>query len=81
MEYAKKTVQTVFLVGLLVLVILSVLGTIYLSKMAWDKSGKCGSLSTNEKNIAKLTTIAIWLLFAWIVLGTFLKDKIWDGVF
>lgn len=81
--YAKKTAASIFLIGTLVLVILSIIGTIYLSRMAYsDKkqvNGKyCGDLSQTERNIARLSVITIWILFAWIVLGHIFKGKIWD---
>lgn len=77
-QIAKKTLTTVFLIGLLVLAILSVIGLVYLSQMAYtndtDSDGRyCGGTSKTERNIARLAILALWLQFAWIVLGSVLQ--------
>ena len=61
--------------GLLVLVILSILGTVYLTKMAFDskpdETGMYpGNLNQTERNIARLAIIFLWVQFTWVVVGT-----------
>jgi len=78
----KKTIATVFLIGLLVLAILSVVGLVYLSQMAYsdDKlvNGQyCGNTNVTERNIARLAIIVLWLQFAWVVIGSFIQP-IWS---
>jgi hypothetical protein len=80
-KYVKKTVSTVFLIGLLVLAVMSVVGMVYLSQMAYSSTqqsdGKyCGGLTLSQRNIARLATIVLWIQFAWIILGSFLQP-IW----
>lgn len=76
--YVKKTVTTIFVIGLLALTILSILGTVYLSKMAFSNQKQadgtyCGGTTETERNISRLTIIMIWLQFGWIVVGSFLQ--------
>lgn len=72
---AKKTVIGVFLTGLIILVILSILGTVYLTKMAFDSTPDQtgmypGNLNQTERNIARLAIVFLWIQFVWIVAGT-----------
>jgi hypothetical protein len=81
--YVKKTAITIFIIGLLVLTILSILGTVYLSKMAFSNEKRsdgtyCGGISSTERNIARLATVLIWLQFVWIVIGSFIRP-IWEN--
>ena len=73
MLYAQKSAMTVFIVGLLVLAVLSVVGLVYLSQMAFSdevmQNGKyCGNTNTTERNISRLTIVLLWVQFAWILL-------------
>lgn len=82
-EGLKKTVHTVFLLGLLVLAILSVVGLVYLSQMAYSDQKQvnglyCGNTNATERNIARVAIVVLWLQFAWIVLGSFIRP-IWMG--
>lgn len=79
--YVKKTIATIFLIGLFVLAILSVIGLVYLSQMAYtdDKltnGNYCGNTSTTERNIARLAIVVLWIQFAWIMIGSFVQP-IW----
>lgn len=79
MIYAKKTLISVFIVGLLALAILSVIGLVFLTRMAYSEKpqidGKsCGDTSTTERNIARLSVIILWLQFSWIIIGSFLQS-------
>ena len=83
MKYVKKTITAVFIVGLLVFAILSVIGMVYLSQMAFsDKKqddGQCfGDTNTTERNIARLTIIVLWIQMAWIVIGSYLQSS-WEN--
>lgn len=75
--YVKKTATSVFIIGLLALTIFSVLGTIYLTKMAYSKDDLPGITQT-EKNIARLAIVTIWLQFTWIILGSILQN-VWKA--
>ena len=72
-----KTVHSIFIVGLLALAIVSVIGLVYLSQMAFDKNVKCGDLNHTQHNIAKVSIVVLWLQFVWIILGTYIQD-IWS---
>jgi len=77
--YIKKTATTIFIIGLLILTILSILGTVYISKMTFtnqkqDDGTYCGGLTETERNIARLAIITIWIQFVWIVAGSFLQS-------
>jgi hypothetical protein len=81
--YVKKTAITIFIIGLLVLTILSILGTVYLTKMAFSDEKRadgnyCGGTTTTERNIARLAIVTIWLQFSWIVIGSFIRP-IWEN--
>ena len=81
--YLKRTATTAFILGLLTLTILSILGTVYLTKMAFsDDKGTdgtyCGRTTQTERNIARLAIVTIWLQFAWVVVGSFLQP-IWTN--
>lgn len=70
------------MIGLLALTVLSIIGTIYLSKMAFSdekqSNGKyCGGNTETERNIARLAIVTIWVQFSWIVLGSFIQP-IWS---
>jgi hypothetical protein len=77
-----KSAHSIFIIGLLVFAILSAIGLVYLSQMAFtnkkDANGKyCGGLNETQRNIARLAVIALWVQFAWIVAGSTLQS-IWD---
>ena len=79
----KKTAHIVFLVGLLVLAVLSVVGMVYLSQMAFSEQKQmnglyCGNLNYTERNIARLSIVTLWLQFAWVILGSFI-GPIWSA--
>jgi hypothetical protein len=81
--YVKKTAMTIFMIGLLVLTILSILGTVYLSKMAFSDEKRadgtyCGGVTETERNIARLAIVTIWVQFTWIVVGSFIRP-IWEN--
>lgn len=81
MQLIKKTVSTIFVLGLLILAILSVLGLVYLSKMAYSDKRQidgqyCGDTSQTERNIARLAILLLWIQFAWIIIGSFIQP-IW----
>lgn len=81
--YLKKTGTSIFIIGLLVLSVLSILGLVYLTKMAYsdkkqDNGNYCGDTTQTERNIARLAIIALWLQFTWIVIGSFIKE-VWTN--
>lgn len=74
----KGTLATIFVVGLFVMAILSMLGMVYLSKMAYSPQKQpngqyVGNLSETERNIARFSILVLWVLITWVVLGTFLQ--------
>ena len=80
--YVKKTAITIFLIGLLILTVLSVVGMVYVSKMTFNSDKQpdgnyCGGLTETERNIARIAVITIWIQFTWIVLGS-LFQSIWS---
>lgn len=82
-KYICRVGSTLFISGLLVLAVLSVIGMVYLSQMVFSKdklpSGNyCGNLTETQRNIARISMIALWLQFAWIILGSF-YERIWSN--
>lgn len=73
--YAKKSGLSIFMAGILVLVILSILGLVYLTRIAFE-NGYYNSMTNAEKGIARISILALWLLVGWVVLGSELKN-IW----
>jgi nitrate reductase NapE component len=83
MEYAKKGGISIFIVGLLTMGILSLLGLVYLSKMAYedkkiDGDKYAGGLSQPERNIARFAVIVLWIQIAWAFVGGYIQG-IWMG--
>jgi len=81
LELAKKTGKTVFLVGLIILSVLSILGLVYLTKMAFSdkkqEDGKYfGDVSETERNIARMTTVSLWVLLVVSTVGQWVSG-IW----
>jgi len=78
----KKSVATVFLLGMVAIAILSLIGLIYLTETAFDSrkmtDGKySGKLDQTQKNLAKMSVVMVWVLVMWILVGSFLQ-KIWE---
>lgn len=70
MIYLKKTVVTIFIIGIIVLSILSCLGLVYLSKMSFSsQDDNCGGITKDEKNIARITVVLLWLQIAMVLFG------------
>lgn len=77
--YVKKSAIGIFLIGLLVLAIMSLLGMVYMTKMAFNNDvqtdGKyCGQLTETERNIARLSILSIWGLLTWVIIGSAFKS-------
>jgi hypothetical protein len=78
----KKTAITIFLIGLLILTVLSIVGMVYLSKMAFNSEQQpdgnyCGNITSTERNIARIAVITVWLQFVWIVMGSLIQS-VWS---
>ena len=51
-------VKTVFIVGIIVFSMISILGLIYITKLSFSPDNdKCGKVTKTEKGIARLTTV------------------------
>lgn len=77
-KIAVNTIVSLFLVGLLIFSIISVVGLVFLTKMAYSKPDAndkiCGNVSRSERNVARIAVIVLWVQFAWIILGSILKN-------
>ena len=63
-------VKTVFIVGIIVFSMISILGLIYITKLSFSPDNdKCGKVTKTEKGIARLTTVLLWMQILWVVLG------------
>ena len=58
---------------------MSILGLVYITKMNF--ASNCGDVTKTGKNIAKLTTVLLWIQIAWIVLGSVIQTIWFNGVF
>ena len=76
---AKKTGLTIFILGLLAMVIMSFLGLFYLSQMAYSSNNNCDNLNTTQRNLARMGIVGLWGMVAWIIVGSVLQF-IWKGV-
>jgi uncharacterized membrane protein len=81
MEIARKSGLTVFFIGIVALTILSLLGLVYITQLAFSSqksNGKyCYNLSKTQLNIIKLTVIVWWVNVAWLIMMPIII-KIWD---
>lgn len=64
----KSIIKRVFFIGLIVLLFLTLLGHVFTTKLVFSKEDS-KPLSNAERNIAKLSTVMIWVLFAWVIAG------------
>lgn len=73
----KRTMITVFVVGIFVCVVLSVFGMGYLTQMAFsDKKIEdkyCGAVDTTQRDLARMAVILQWVIICMVVLWTVLK--------
>lgn len=77
-----NTIKTVFMVGIITLSVLSILGLIYITKMSFSSGkDKCGNVTNTEQNIARLTTVLLWIQIGWVVLGAIFQTVLFKGVF
>lgn len=77
-----NTVKTVFMVGIIALSMLSILGLIYITKMSFsNKITNRSHVTKTEQNIARLTTVLLWIQIGWIVLGAIIQTVLFNGVF
>ena len=75
-------VKTVFIVGIIVFSMISILGLIYITKLSFSTdNNKCGKLTKTEKGIARLTTVLLWIQILWVVLGVIIQTICFNGVF
>ena len=81
----KRTMITVFVVGIFVCVVLSVFGMGYLTQMAFsDKTvdGEyCGAVDKTQRDLARMAVVLQWIIIAMVVLWTVLKVIWGDSVF
>lgn len=78
-ELTKKASSTVFILGIFVLAILSVVGMVYLTQMAFSDKKQadgqfCGNTNTTQRNIARLAVVLYWIQFTWLVIGALLQN-------
>ena len=77
-----NTVKTVFMIGIITLSMLSILGLIYITKMSFSPNvSTCSDVTKTEQNIARLTTVLLWIQIGWIVLGAIIQTVLFNGVF
>jgi hypothetical protein len=77
-QILKKGAMTTFFIGLLITAVISVIGMVYLTQMAFSNeklaNGQyCGNTDTTQRNIARVGALVLWIQFAWIVLGSFIQ--------
>lgn len=76
LRLVNKTALSLFIIGLLVMSVLSIMGTVYLSQMAFandSNNGKYCGVNETQRNIARFAIIVLWIQFAWIVTGSIIK--------
>lgn len=73
-------VKSIFMIGVIVLSVMSILGLIYITKMSFSKyTDSCGGVSRSEKGIARLTTVLLWIQLLWILLGAIIQTIWFNG--
>lgn len=76
------TVKNFFMIGVIVLSVMSILGLIYITKMSFSPdTDNCGGVSRTEKGIARLTAVLLWIQVSWIVFGAIIQTIWFNGVF
>jgi CHASE3 domain sensor protein len=65
----KKTFMSIFIIGIIVLSILSILGLIYITKMNFSSK----KLTNTQKNIARLTTVLLWIQIGLIIVASIVQ--------
>lgn len=65
----QKTVVTVFIIGMLVFTILTLLGQVFLTKLAFKKHNEPDNITPAELSLAKLAAVMIWVQTIWIIAG------------
>ena len=70
---AKKSLFTLSVVAMLALLVVGVVGLYYLSQLAYadcqnPDGSYCGNLTKNERMLARIAIVIIWLQFAWLSL-------------
>lgn len=73
-----NTVKTIYFSGIITLSMLSILGLIYITKMTF--SNTC-NLKHTEKNIARMTSIILWIQILWILVGGILQEMCYHSIF
>ncbi len=77
-----NTLKTIFMVGIVVLSMMSILGLIFITKLSFSPDDdKCGKVTKTEKGIARLTTVLLWIQIGWIVLGSVMQTIWFNGIF
>ena len=78
----ENIIKTMFMVGIIVISMLSIVGLIYITKLSFSPySDKCGKVTKTEKGMARLTVVLLWLQILWIVLGTIIQTIWFNGIF
>jgi hypothetical protein len=67
-DKTKKTLVFVFIIGILILVLFSFMGMVYITKSTFDDNG-AAKLNNFEKGLARMSIVVQWLLIAWIIFG------------
>ena len=74
-------VKTFFILGIIIISMLSILGLIYITKLTFSPdTDKCGKVTSTEKGIARLTTILLWIQIVWIVFGSIIQTIWFNGI-
>ena len=75
-------IKTIFMIGIIVLSVMSILGLVYITKMSFSPdTDRCGKVTKTEKSISRLTVILLWIQISWIVLGAIIQTIWFNGVF
>ena len=75
-------IKTTFMIGIIVLSVMSILGLIYLTRMSFSPdTDQCGKVSKTGKGLSRLTVVLLWIQISWIIIGSIVQTIWFDGVF
>lgn len=71
----------VFIVGIIVLSVMSIIGLVYITKMSFSSdTDVCGKVTKTGKGLARLTVILLWIQITWVIFGAIIQHALFNGV-
>lgn len=75
-------IKTIFMVGIIVLSMMSILGLVYITQMSFSPdTDTCGKVTKTGKSLSRLTVVLLWIQIVWVVVGSIIQTVWFNGVF